>query len=380
MMLDQHGSVASPARDRSDATAIKQRITFCRARDGVRIAMATIGRGPPLLCAPPWLSHVELDACSPVWMHWLRELSRNHRCIRYDQRGCGLSDRSPPALSFDAWLDDLETVADALNLKQFALLGMSQGGAVAIAYAARHPERVSHLVLLGACARGALRRDLEAQEREEAEMLVKLVRIGWRRDNPAIRQLFTTMVLPEGTPEQQRSFNDLQRASALPEMAATTLDIMHQVDVTSLAEAVQVPTLVLHARRDGRVPFEEGRRLAALVPAARFAPLDSRNHVLLEPEPACAQFLTELRAFLTDGTEAASLAQRLAADMPLTRVETQVLGLLARGFDNATIAARFSKSEKTVRNQVSSILGKLRVRTRAEAIALARDVGIGGPA
>jgi DNA-binding CsgD family transcriptional regulator len=143
---------------------------------------------------------------------------------------------------------------------------------------------------------------------------------------------------------------------------------------------VQVPTLVFHARSDGRVPFEEGRRLAALMPAARFASLDSCNHVLLEPEPAWAQFLTELRAFLAHGTEAASLVQRLSADVPLTRVETQVLGLLARGFDNATIAARFSKSEKTVRNQVSSILGKLRVRTRAEAIALARDVGIGGPA
>jgi DNA-binding CsgD family transcriptional regulator len=188
------------------------------------------------------------------------------------------------------------------------------------------------------------------------------------------------MFLPEATSEQQRSFNDLQRDSASPKTAATTLGVMHQLDVTSLAESVQVPTLVLHARSDGRVPFEEGRRLAALVPAARFVPLDSRNHVLLESEPAWAHFVTEVRAFLADGMEAASLARRLAADTPLTRVETQVLGLLARGFDNATIAARFGKSEKTVRNQVSSILGKLRVRTRAEAVALARDVGIGGPA
>jgi pimeloyl-ACP methyl ester carboxylesterase len=299
-------------------------------------------------------------------MHWLLELARNHVCIRYDQRGCGLSDRVLPALSFDAWIDDLEVVANALNLKRFALLGMSQGAAVAIAYAARHPERVSHLVLLGACARGELRRDLEAQQREEAEMLVKLIRVGWGRDNPAIRQLFTTMFLPEGTLEQQRSFNDLQHAAASPETAATTLDILHHLDVTSLAEAVRVPALVLHARGDGRVPFEEGRRLAALMPAARFTPLDSCNHVLLEAEPAWAQFVAELRAFLADGTDTPSLVQRLSADMPLTPVEAQVLGS--------------NKSEKTVRNQVSSILGKLRARTRSEAVALARDAGIGGPA
>jgi pimeloyl-ACP methyl ester carboxylesterase/DNA-binding CsgD family transcriptional regulator len=379
VMLDQQSGIAPPAGDRSDATPIKQRITFCRARDGTRIARATIGKGPPLISVTPWLSHVEFDARSPVWIHWLRELSRNHTYIRYDRRGCGLSDRVLPALSFDAWLDDLQTVADDLNLKRFALLGMSHGGAVAIAYAARHPERVSHLVLLGACARGELRRDHDTQVREEAEMLVKLVRVGWGRDNPAIRQLFTTMFLPEATLEQQRSFNDLQLASASPETAATTLEILQQLDVTSLVEAVRVPTLVLHARGDGRVPFEAGRYLAALMPAARFVPLASRNHVLMEAEPAWNQFVTELREFLADGTDTAHMLERLSADMPLTPAETQVLGLIARGLDNAAIAAKLGKREKTVRNQVSSILGKLRVRTRAEAIALARDAGIGGP-
>jgi pimeloyl-ACP methyl ester carboxylesterase/DNA-binding CsgD family transcriptional regulator len=379
MMLDQHSGTAPPVRGSSDATPIKQRITFSRTRDGTRIARATIGTGPPLVCVSPWLSHVEFDARSPVWMHWLRELSRNHTYIRYDRRGSGLSDRVLPALSFDTWVDDLETVADDLNLKRFVLLGMSQGGAVAIAYAARHPERVSHLVLLGACARGELRRDIDTQVREEAEMLVKLVRVGWGRDNPAIRQLFTTMFLPEATLEQQRSFNDLQLVSASPETAAAILEILHQLDVTSLAEAVRVPTLVLHARGDGCVPFEEGRRLAALMPTARFVPLANRNHVLMEAEPAWKQFVIELREFLADGTDPVHMVKLISADMPLTPAETQVLGLIARGLDNAAIATRLGKSEKSVRNQVSSILGKLRVRTRAKAIALARDAGIGSP-
>jgi DNA-binding CsgD family transcriptional regulator len=228
-------------------------------------------------------------------------------------------------------------------------------------------------------AAGVLYRETAAHEREEAEILVKLVRIGWGRDNPAIRQLFTTMFLPEGTPEQLQWFNDLQRVSASPENAAASLDIFHRLDVAPLAEAVRVPTLVLHARGDGWVPFEEGRRLAALIPGAAFVPLDSRNHVLIETEPPWTQFVAELRAFLGDGPDATGMSRRLCSELQLTSAEARVLGLLARGLDNAAIATQLGKSEKTVRNQVSSILGKLRVHTRAEAVALARDAGIGGP-
>jgi pimeloyl-ACP methyl ester carboxylesterase/DNA-binding CsgD family transcriptional regulator len=370
------GGITGPTRLIS---AIKQRITFCKARDGTRIAVATVGKGQPLLRTGPWFSHVEFDAGSPVWTPWLRELSRSNTYIRYDQRGCGLSDWAVPSPSFEARLSDLEAVVDTLGLKRFVLFGMSQDGALAIAYAARHPQRLSHLVLLGACASGALCRNGSAQQRDEAQILEKLIRIGWGRDNPAFRQVFTTMCIPEGTQEQQRWFNDLQQITTAREQAAEILETLHQVNVTHLAEAVLVPTLVLHARGDACVPFEEGRRLAALIPAARFVPLDSRNHVLLETEPAWVRFLTELRAFFADGQGAAAGFSGLAELTRLTPSEHQVLGLLARGFDNATIAGQLGKRPKTVRNQVSSILSKLEARSRAEAIVVARDAGIGAP-
>ncbi len=351
----------------------EQQIKFCKSRDGARIAMATLGRGPPLLRTAHWLSHAEHDARSPVWTHWLQELSRDHTYIRYDQRGCGLSDWSPPRTSFEAWIDDLEAVVEAQGLNQFTLFGMSQGGAIAIAYAARHPERVSRLVLFGAYARGALRRDITQPQREEAQTLVKLIRLGWGRDNPAFRQVFTSQFIPDGTREQHQWFNDLERTTTSPENAAAIVERLYQIDVTADAERVRIPTLILHARDDERVPFEEGRQLAALIPAARFVPLESRNHVLLPDEPAWPQFLQVFRTFLSDG---GSLPGPLSQS-GLTTSEHEVLALVARGLDNSAIAAALAKSEKTVRNQVSSIFSKLGVRTRAQAIVLARDAGIG---
>jgi len=335
--------------------------------------MATVGTGPPLVRAAHWLSHVEYDARSPVWSPWLKELSREHTYIRYDQRGCGLSDRSPPTLSFDSWVGDLEAVVDAHRLQRFALLGMSQGGAIAIAYAARHPERVSQLVLFGAYGRGMLRR---GHQNEEAETLVKLIRLGWGRDNPAFRQVFTSQFIPEGSREQHQWFNDLERISASPENAAAIVEATYHVDVGPLAETLRVPTLVFHARDDARVPFEEGRHLAALIPGARFVPLDGRNHVLLESEPAWRQFLEALRAFLPAGENTAR-GRPLAESAGLTASEQAVLGLIGRGLDNRAIATALSKREKTVRNQVSSIFAKIGVTTRAQAVAWARDAGIG---
>lgn len=362
----------------------KQQIRFCRAKDGAQIAMAVMGEGPPLLRAAHWLSHVEFDARSPVWAHWLRELSRDHTYIRYDQRGCGLSDLSPPSMSFDAWVDDLEATVDALGLDRFPVFGMSQGGAIAIAYAARHPEKVSHLVLLGAYGRGRLRRSVTDQQRQEAEILLDLVRIGWGRDNPAFRQLFTTMFIPDGTREQHEWFNELERISASPENAASILAATYQIDVLSLAKTLNVPTLVCHARDDARVPFEEGRNLAAAIPSARFMPLESRNHVLLETEPAWPIFLGELRSFLASaGNRADSDAAPVRrAKIPslamagLTPSEHDVLLLIAQGINNDAIATSLAKSEKTVRNQITSIFSKLGVSTRAEAIVRARDAGI----
>jgi pimeloyl-ACP methyl ester carboxylesterase/DNA-binding CsgD family transcriptional regulator len=349
---------------------LRQSLRFCGAADGTRIAIAAIGSGPPLLRAAHWLSHVEHDLHSPVWRPWLAELSRDHQYIRYDQRGCGLSDNAVADFSLDAWVGDLEAVVDSLGLRRFPLIGMSQGGAVAVAYAVRHPDKVSHLVLHGAYARGARQRATSDAERLEAETLVNLIRLGWGRDNAAFRQVFTNQFIPGGTPAQHQWWNELERLTASPENAARTLEAFHRIDVTALARQLQVPTLVLHARGDARVPFDEGLRLAALIPGARFVPLESDNHVLLDTEPAWADFLLELRAFLGTTTTGTGAGR---GDAALTPAEREVLQLVALGLDNAAIAQRLHKREKTVRNQVSSIFDKLGVRTRAEAIVHVRD-------
>jgi pimeloyl-ACP methyl ester carboxylesterase/DNA-binding CsgD family transcriptional regulator len=348
----------------------RQDLRFCASADGTRIAVASIGRGPPLVRAAHWLSHVEHDLDSPVWRPWLAALARQHTYIRYDQRGCGLSDRDVSRFSLDAWVGDLEAVVASLGLTRFPLLGMSQGGAVAITYAARHPEKVSHLVLVGAYGRGAMQRAESEADRLEAETLVNLIRIGWGRDNAAFRQVFTNQFIPGGSAAQHRWWTELERITATPEAAARTLDAFHRVDVTAVAAALRVPTLVMHARGDARVPFDEGRRLAALIPGARFVPLESDNHVLLESEPAWPVFLEALEGFIGS---AATRPPGTGVRGKLTPSESAVLQLVSQGLDNHAIADRLHKREKTVRNQVSTIFDKLGVRTRAEAIVQARD-------
>jgi pimeloyl-ACP methyl ester carboxylesterase/DNA-binding CsgD family transcriptional regulator len=347
----------------------RQHLQFCTAADRTRIAVASIGHGPPLVRASHWLSHVEFDLESPVWRPWLLALGSHNTYIRYDQRGCGLSDREIEEFSLDAWVADLEAVVDCLGLKRFPLFGMSQGGAVAMTYAHRHPDKVSRLVLVGAYARGALNRGGDEEVRLEAELLVNIIRVGWGRDNPAFREVFGYRFLPNGTPEQLRWWRDLERISATPEVAARTLEGFQRINVTDLARELRLPVLVMHSRRDAAVPFEEGRLLAALIPGARFVSLESDNHVLLETEPAWRHFLAEFHAFL--GQEPAANGSLGLCD--LTAAEADVLAQLARGLDNKTIASHLGKSEKTVRNQVSAILGKLGVHTRAEAIVLARE-------
>lgn len=353
---------------------LEQEIRFCTSREGLRLAYATTGHGRPVVRAAHFLTHVEFDWESPVWRPWLTELSRERFLVRYDGRGCGLSDRSPAPPSLDAWLADLEAVVDAAGLERFALFGCSQGAAVSVAYAVRHPERVSCLVLLGGYARGAMRRDPTAAQIRESGLLLDLIDIGWGRDNPAFRQVFTSLLIPEGTAQQMRWFNELERLSTSPEHAARTIAAFGQIDVTGLAQDVTCPTLVLHARGDARAPFEEGRRLAGLIPGARFVPLDSRNHVLLEGEPAFAHCFSEIHRFL-----AAHDAQPRAevAFPALTPRERELLELLAHGLDNLQIAAHLGLTEKTVRNKVSAVFDKLDVATRAQAIVRAREAGFG---
>ena len=276
---------------------MEQQIRFCSSDDGVRIACATTGDGPPLVKAANWLSHVQFDLDSPVWRHWIEELSRFHRYVRYDERGCGLSDWKVPDFSFDAWVRDLEAVVDSLGLERFALLGVSQGGPVGIAYAVRHPERVTHLVLYGSYCLGWANRDLPAQA-EEYEAQVKLTQFGWGRNNPAYRQIFTSQFIPGATPEQMRWFNELQRISTSPDNAVRFQLEFGRIDVRDILSRVKVPTIVLHAQGDQVVPFEEGRHMASKIPGAQFVALESANHILLSEEPAWSKFLYEVRRFV----------------------------------------------------------------------------------
>jgi serine/threonine protein kinase/pimeloyl-ACP methyl ester carboxylesterase/tetratricopeptide (TPR) repeat protein len=276
---------------------MEQQIHFCTTEDGVRIAYATVGEGPPLVKAANWLSHLEFDWRSPVWRHLLAEFARDHTFIRYDERGNGLSDWNVADLSFEAWVKDLESVVDAAGVDRFPLLGISQGGAVAIAYAVRHPEKVSHLILYGAYARGWARRD-SPEEIEQRQAALTLVRLGWGKDNPAFRQLWTSLYAPDATPEQAQSFNDLQRVSTSPENAVKLMNIMSNIDVMDLLPQVKVPTLVLHCRDEAGVPFEEGRKLAGTIPGALFVPVNGRNHLLLEGDPSWDTFVKEVRHFL----------------------------------------------------------------------------------
>ncbi|RKT74732.1 lysine decarboxylase transcriptional regulator CadC [Saccharothrix variisporea] len=278
-----------------------QHIRYCMSSGGVRVAFATSGAGPPLVKAANWLTHLDLEWASPIWSHWLDGLSRRHRLVRYDERGCGLSDWEVADLGFDAWVDDLEAVVDAAGLDRFPLLGVSQGGAVAIAYAVRHPERVSRLVLVGAYCRGRLARARTPEEREEAELDLQLGRIGWRRDDPTFRQVFASQFLPDGTRETWDAFNDLQRATTSTANVVRFLDAFARIDVSALAPRVACPTLILHSRGDLRVPCSQAQELAALVPGGELRFLPSRNHVLTADEPAWPVFLAEVERFLGTG-------------------------------------------------------------------------------
>lgn len=350
---------------------MEQRIRFCTAPDGVRLAYATSGKGPPLVRAPHWLTHLEFDWRSPVWRPWLEAVSSRHTLVRFDPRGCGLSDREPADMSFECWVRDLETVVDAAGLERFALLGPSQGGPIALAYAVRHPERVSRLVLSGSYLRGRLVRASTPSDVEEAETFVHLARLGWGTENPAFRQVFTMLFIPGGTPEQWRWFNDLSRVSTSGEMAARILNMIQRIDARDLAPQVRVPTLVIHSRGDARVPFEEGRLAAGLIPGAQFLPLESANHVLLAGEPAWKAFFAAFDEFLAGAPAHADLPAEL------TGREREILELIAQGLGNVAIAARLRISPNTLRNHISNIFGKLGVETRAEAIVKAREAGFG---
>jgi pimeloyl-ACP methyl ester carboxylesterase/DNA-binding CsgD family transcriptional regulator len=331
--------------------------------DGARLAYAMHGHGPLLVRVATWLTHLDLDWHSPVWRHWLDRLGERHTVLRYDERGCGLSDAAVGELSVNMWVGDLEAVVDAAGLERFALLGISQGAAIAVVYAARHPERVSDLVLYGGYARG---RQVRGQAQQE-EALVAAIRAGWSTDNPAFRRVFSMLFLPHGTPAQLAWYDELLRTTASAETAVRLFQARGGIDVVATAPNVVARTLVLHARGDRVVPVEEGRLLATLIPDARLVLLDSANHILLADEPAWEHFLSTLHAFLgtSDGTP------RRAVSSDLSPRELEVLDLVAAGLTNEAIAARLVLSVRTVERHLSNVYAKLGVVGKAARAAAA---------
>ena len=276
--------------------SLEQEIRYCQTPDGVRLAYAKVGTGPPLVRPAHWLGHLEYDWELPIFRHLLLGLAREFTLTRYDARGNGLSDWDVGELSLDAWVSDLETVVDPAGLEKFPLLGLSQGCAVAIAFALRHPERVSHLVLYGGFAVGRFKRPNNTDaERERFAAMVTLMKFGWGADDPTFRQIFTSQLMPKATREHADAFNELQRRSASPECAVRYYETVNNFDVRPLLPRVAAPTLVIHVRNDAMVPVQLGRELAAGIPGARFV------NILLDHDPGVPKFFEELRRFLKGG-------------------------------------------------------------------------------
>lgn len=353
-----------------------QQIRFCSSRDGARIAYATCGTGPPLVFAAHWLHHLRFDWDSPVWSPWLSLLSRRHTLIRYDWRGCGLSDREGIEFSFEKYVDDLEAVVAASEVRRFVLFGIAGGAAAAVACAVRHAGQVTHLILYECQSQGLLARNPTPEQLEEAETRLKAIELGWSSKIPAFGQFFPMLHIPDASPEQARAYKDLLHRTTSQTNTVSLMRTFHRLDVREIVPKVRCPTLVLHSRENAIIPFEEGRRVAGLIPGARFVSLESRNHVLLDTEPAWPQFVEALDEFLS--TPSAGLDD--AGDLPLddlTAREHEVLELIAQGLDNDTIGKRLNISKRTARNHVSAILAKLEVESRAQAIVRAREAGLG---
>lgn len=349
---------------------MRQEVRFVTSRDGTRIAWAQHGHGPPLIRVATWLTNLESDWTSPIWRHWLSDLGQSFTVVRYDDRGSGLSDRHPAEITYERWVEDLEAVVDGAGFARFALLGMSQAGAVAIAYAARNPARIQNLILYGAYSKGARRRNLSREALEENDLFLQLMRVGWGRANPAFGRIFTAELIPDASDEQARGLDTLQRGSTDGDTAARMAAARSEIDVTEVAKSIGVPTLILHARDDEAVAFEEGRRLASLIPGARMVVLEGRNHILLGNEPAWPQFIQELVSFAG--------APRAPHDVEaisgrLSRREIEVLHIASRGKSNEEIAAELGLSVRTIERHLANVYMKLELSGKsARAGAVAR--------
>jgi pimeloyl-ACP methyl ester carboxylesterase/DNA-binding CsgD family transcriptional regulator len=348
-----------------------QRIRFCTGRDGVRIAWASHGGGPPLIVVSCWLSHLQHDWRSPVWRHFLEDLGSFTTLIRYDERGFGMSDWNVTDFSLEARYGDLEALVEATGFERFAVLGMSGGSSVAMAYAARHPERVSRLVLYGTVCGHPPR--LDDDDRAEEEVFRSMIRIGWAKEDPLFRRVFTRIFVPDASEEQMRWFDDLQRVSTSPQNAVASRIGRQAVDIVDEIPRISAPTLILQAIGDQATTFENAIEVAGLIPDARLVELDSANHILLADEPAWATFVAEVRAFLEPDIRADG-AQRASSIEPLSPRELDVLRQAARGLDNGAIAAELGLSVRTVERHLSNAYAKLGVSGKAARAAAVAEV------
>jgi pimeloyl-ACP methyl ester carboxylesterase/DNA-binding CsgD family transcriptional regulator len=373
-----------------DAQQPRQEIRFCRAPDGVRIAYAVHGSGPPMVVDSCWLSHLQYDWQSPVWRHYLEEWGRSNTVIRFDERGHGLSDRDVTDHSLEARLGDLEAVVDDAGVERFALQAMAQGGPVAVAYVAKHPQRVSRLVFYGSYACGV---SDDPEEQQLNDTFDQLIKVGWARPDSAFRRVFTSLMIPGATEQQHVWLDELQRVSTSAETARASRRQRRQADSSALLGALDVPTLVLHSRGDRMNPFEEGRRLTAGISGARLVALESDNHIVLEDEPAWQVYRAELRDFLAPELEAAASQPPARAGAGKNRVtdtngategngttlrqlsprEMEILHLAAEGMDNDAIAQALTLSVRTVERHLSNVYAKLDLHGKsARTAAVAR--------
>jgi pimeloyl-ACP methyl ester carboxylesterase/DNA-binding CsgD family transcriptional regulator len=354
-----------------------QNIRFCTTADGVRLAYAVSGEGPPLVMSATWLAHLEHQWRSLAWRPWLDAFTREHAVLRHDSRGCGLSDRGVGNLSFETWVRDLECVVEAADFQRFAMVGTCWGGPIAIEYAARHPEQVTHLVLYGTYSRGTQRRGNSSQAAERARVMWDLTRVGWAHEDHAFLQLWASRFQPGGTREHRRSWCEQMRAATTADTAIRLFAIAGNTDVQEAARKVRCPVLIVHPERDVNVPIGEAQLLARLIPDSRFVQLDTDNHMPLADEPAWEQLVAEVRKFLAEPADCHASGHNALPLDKLTPRERAVLEAIAEGLDNSEIAASLCLSEKTVRNHITRVFDKICVAHRYQAIVLAREAGLG---
>jgi pimeloyl-ACP methyl ester carboxylesterase/DNA-binding CsgD family transcriptional regulator len=351
-----------------------EQVRFAKSRDGSRIAYAVCGQGPPLIWVQHWIHHLRFDWDCPIWRPWLEFLSRHHTLVRYDWRGCGLSDRDEVTFSFEKMTEDLQAVIDAAGFERFVLFAMGGAGSgVAMSCAVGQPKRVSQLILQGPHTRGRFVGSPTTDLAKEGEARLQIYELGWRKDTPAYCRFFAALHIPDASPAQTQAYDELLRKTTSPVNAVGLLRTFWSIDLRHIVPKVSCPTLVLHARDDSVISCDEGRKVATLIPGARFVAFDGRNHVLLDSEPGWRQCVEAISDFLP---VASSTSAEVWLDT-LTAREQEVLEVLAQGHDNSEIAARLKISGKTARNHVSTIFSKLNVRNRAQAVVLSRDAGFG---